>query len=79
MSGHVTRQFDIADRRTRVVNLTPKGETVIRKAFGTHAHAIAAASSGLTAAEHAQLVALLQKLGTSAQRQLNHESGTEGA
>jgi MarR family 2-MHQ and catechol resistance regulon transcriptional repressor len=78
-SGHVTRRFDSTDRRTRVVHLTSQGEKAIRKAFGTHARAMAAASSGLTAAEHAQLVTLLKKLGTSAQRQLDHESRTEGA
>ncbi len=33
-SGHVTRQFDDADRRTRVVILTPGGEALIRRAFG---------------------------------------------
>ena len=77
--GYVTRKFDAADRRTRLVTLTPKGEEVIRKAFGTHAQAMAEASTGLTAAEHTQLVTLLKKLGTSAQRQIDHSSDTEGA
>jgi MarR family transcriptional regulator, 2-MHQ and catechol-resistance regulon repressor len=77
--GHVTRGFDASDRRTRVVTLTPKGAALIRKAFGRHARAMAEASTGLTAAEHAQLVALLKKLGTSAQRQLDQESDSEGA
>jgi MarR family 2-MHQ and catechol resistance regulon transcriptional repressor len=77
--GLVTRQLDASDRRTRVVTLTSKGDALIRKAFGTHAHTMAAASSGLTATEQAQLITLLKKLGTTAQRQLDHQPEAEGA
>jgi MarR family 2-MHQ and catechol resistance regulon transcriptional repressor len=66
----VARSFDTADRRTRVVHLTPAGESLIAAAFGEHADAMNAAAGGLDADEQTRLTALLKKLGTHAERQL---------
>src|SRR5689334_10052220 len=59
----VTRQDDAADRRARVVHLTPAGEKLIEAAFADHTAAMERATSGLNAAERAQAAALLKKLG----------------
>ena len=56
-----------ADRRARVVHLTDAGRKLIECAFGHHAAALEAATSGLTAAERGEAVALLKKLGLFAQ------------
>jgi MarR family 2-MHQ and catechol resistance regulon transcriptional repressor len=66
----VARSFDTADRRTRVVHLTPAGESLIAAAFGVHSSAMNAAAGGLDADEQTRLTALLKKLGTHAERQL---------
>jgi MarR family 2-MHQ and catechol resistance regulon transcriptional repressor len=69
----VTRAFDGADRRTRVVSLTPQGKAVIGKVFAAHAAAMESATSGLTRKEQATLTQLLKKLGTTAEQQLTEE------
>ena len=61
--GLVGRRADPADRRARVVFLTPAGRSLIRKAFARHAADMERAASSLTAAERTALVALLKKLG----------------
>ena len=63
----VERCTDPSDRRARVVHLTEVGRKLIECAFGDHAAAMEAATSGLTAAERGEAVALLKKLGLSAQ------------
>jgi MarR family 2-MHQ and catechol resistance regulon transcriptional repressor len=63
----VERCSDPADRRARVVHLTEKGRKLIDCAFQDHAEAMEAATSGLTAVERGQAVALLKKLGLSAE------------
>ena len=63
----VARCTDPSDRRSRVVHLTETGRQLIECAFRDHAAAMEAATSGLTAAERAEAVALLKKLGRSAQ------------
>ena len=63
----VARCMDPSDRRARVVHLTEVGRTLIQCAFRDHAAAMEAATSGLTAAERGEAVALLRKLGLSAQ------------
>lgn len=68
--GLVVRTSDPNDRRARVVRLTPKGETLIRDLFDDHVAAMERATSGLTASERSTLVALLKKLGLSAQQLL---------
>jgi MarR family transcriptional regulator, 2-MHQ and catechol-resistance regulon repressor len=62
----VERCTDPSDRRARVVHLTEAGRKLIECAFQDHAVAIEAATSGLTAAERGEAVALLKKLGLSA-------------
>jgi MarR family 2-MHQ and catechol resistance regulon transcriptional repressor len=61
--GLVRRGEDPADRRTRVVHLTGEGRKLIEEAFARHAEAMEAAAGGLNAAERAEAVALLKKLG----------------
>lgn len=68
--GLVVRTLDPNDRRARVVRLTPQGETLIRTVFDHHVPAMECATSGLTASERTTLVALLKKLGMSAQQLL---------
>jgi MarR family transcriptional regulator, 2-MHQ and catechol-resistance regulon repressor len=66
--GLVVRELDDADRRSRIVRLTPAGRTHIGKIFAEHAEAMEAASSGLTKAERKSLIELLKKLGLAAER-----------
>lgn len=66
--GLVVRELDDADRRSRVVRLTPAGRAHIGGIFAQHAAALEAASSGLTKAERKSLIALLKKLGIAAER-----------
>jgi len=64
--GLVARAHDAADRRSRIVCLTPKGRSRIEDVFAHHAAALEAAARGLTRAERATLISLLKKLGTTA-------------
>jgi MarR family 2-MHQ and catechol resistance regulon transcriptional repressor len=61
--GLVARRHHPADRRARVVYLTPAGRRLIQQAFARHAADMERAASVLTAAERAALVGLLKKLG----------------
>jgi MarR family 2-MHQ and catechol resistance regulon transcriptional repressor len=63
----VARCTHASDRRARVVHLTEAGRELIERAFRDHAAAMEVAASGLTAAERGEAVALLKKLGLSAQ------------
>ena len=63
----VARGADPSDRRARVVRLTEAGRALIECAFRDHAAAMEAAAGGLSAAERGEAVALLKKLGLSAQ------------
>jgi MarR family 2-MHQ and catechol resistance regulon transcriptional repressor len=63
----VERCADASDRRARVVHLTHEGRALIECALRDHAAAMEAATQGLTAAERGEAVALLKKLGLSAQ------------
>ena len=63
----VARCTHPSDRRARVVHLTEAGRKLIECAFQNHAAAMEAATSGLTAAERAEAVTILKKLGLSAQ------------
>ena len=65
--GLVARAHDDADRRTRVVRLTPAGRAHIGGIFAQHATALEAASSGLTKTERKSLIELLKKLGIAAE------------
>ena len=60
-----------SDRRSRVVHLTEAGEKLIRCAFADHSAAMERATAGLDAAERAQAVGLLKKLGLRAKADLD--------
>lgn len=64
--GLVRRRPCPDDRRARWAELTPAGTAFIREHFPAHARAMARATSGLTAAERAEAVTLLRKLGLTA-------------
>ena len=63
----VERCTDPSDRRARVVHLTEAGRKLIECAFQDHAAAMDAATGGLTPAQRGEAVALLKKLGLSAE------------
>lgn len=64
--GLVRRRPCPDDRRARWAELTPAGTAFVRDHFPAHARAIARATGGLTAAERAQAVTLLRRLGRHA-------------
>ncbi|HEY6431169.1 MAG TPA: MarR family transcriptional regulator [Acetobacteraceae bacterium] len=64
--GMVSRSRKPGDRRAVRVELTPEGQRRIEAIFPPHAGKIAAAMSGLSPAELAQLGELLRKLGMAA-------------
>lgn len=66
--GLLVRELDDADRRSRIVRLTPAGRAHISGIFAKHAEALEAAAGGLTKAERKTLIALLKKLGIAAAR-----------
>ncbi|MEZ4393843.1 MAG: MarR family transcriptional regulator [Polyangiales bacterium] len=72
--GLVTRTHDAEDRRVRTVSLTPEGRSQITVAFEQHQRSMNRAASGLTRDERATLIALVKKLGTTAEAQLRGES-----
>ncbi len=61
--GLVVRRSTPADRRAKVVGLTPEGKRVVEAAFRRHAAELEAAMAVLTGAEKRQLHGLLKKLG----------------
>src|SRR5713226_8612931 len=68
--GLVARAAHASDRRARVVHLTPDGKARITQVFATHEEAMDRAARGLSKAERATLIALLKKLGMTADHQL---------
>ena len=74
--GLVARAAHASDRRARVVDLTPEGTALITRVFATHKQAMDRAAQGLSNAERGTLIALLKKLGTTAEHQLT-EGGRE--
>jgi MarR family transcriptional regulator, 2-MHQ and catechol-resistance regulon repressor len=67
----VERTADASDRRARVVTLTREGRALITKIFSQHSANLDAASDGLTATERQTLIALLKKLGKTAEQKLS--------
>src|ERR1700674_1169755 len=74
--GLVARAAHASDRRARMVDLTPDGKALITHVFSTHKQAMDRAAQGLSNAERGTLIALLKKLGTTAEHQLT-EGGRE--
>jgi MarR family transcriptional regulator, 2-MHQ and catechol-resistance regulon repressor len=68
--GLVARAAHASDRRARVVDLTPDGKALITRVFATHKRAMDRAAQGLSKAERVTLIALLKKLGMTADHQL---------
>jgi MarR family 2-MHQ and catechol resistance regulon transcriptional repressor len=75
--GMVERKSHPDDRRARVVHLTASGRKLITCAFADHERAMERAASGLTAAERAQTVMLLKKLGLRAAALFDGEGDSE--
>ena len=77
--GLASRAFDPTDRRTRLVSLTREGKRQITEVFAQHKAAMDKAAASLTKDERATLIALLKKLGMSAERPLaeseHHQKG----
>lgn len=65
--GLVTREINREDTRSRIVHLTAKGQSLIRAGFAAHADNMETAAGGLNAKERTELVALLKKLGLTAE------------
>lgn len=72
--GLVERTHDAEDRRVRTVSLTAEGRRQITAAFEQHKLAMTRAASGLTSGERASLIALVKKLGTTAEELLRGAS-----
>jgi MarR family transcriptional regulator, 2-MHQ and catechol-resistance regulon repressor len=70
----VSREINREDSRSRIVQLTAKGRTLIRTAFAAHAARMEKAAGGLNIKERTELVALLKKLGLDAQARLGTTS-----
>ncbi len=68
--GLVMRSVDDSDRRIRSVSLTPDGEAAITRAFAKHKGSMDRAAGGLSRDERATLIALLKKLGITAEQLL---------
>src|SRR5712692_8463358 len=69
--GLVARAADASDRRARVVHLTRDGRARITKEFARHQDAMDRAAHGLSKAERGTPIALLRKLGMTAERQFS--------
>ncbi|MBY0549634.1 MAG: MarR family transcriptional regulator [Candidatus Obscuribacterales bacterium] len=72
----VRRIPSATDRRAKLVDLTEEGRQLIETAFEAHRNHMSYAVEGLTESESSQLLALLKKLGKSAQQRLQ-DSPTE--
>ena len=64
--GLIERSADAGDRRAKKVSLTRSGRALITRIFDKHKADLDTAGEGLTRAERETLIALLKKLGTTA-------------
>jgi MarR family transcriptional regulator, 2-MHQ and catechol-resistance regulon repressor len=64
--GLVTRVESETDRRVRIVDLTPKGRTLIEQVFAAHAREIDALTQVLDPEERKKVTKALKKLGKHA-------------
>jgi MarR family 2-MHQ and catechol resistance regulon transcriptional repressor len=72
--GLVERRDAPADRRVRMVHLTPEGRKLIKRAFAQHAADMEQAASALSESERKTLLRLLKKLGYGAAELAAHNS-----
>ena len=78
--GLVERRDAPADRRARVVHLTPEGRKLIKRAFTQHAADMEQASAALNESERQTLLRLLKKLGYgAAELAADDSNGTDEA
>lgn len=75
--GLVVRSSDAADRRSRIVSLTPDGSKCIGEIFGHHRDAMNRAARGLTKGERTTFIQLVKKLGRSAEERLEEQPSNE--
>jgi MarR family 2-MHQ and catechol resistance regulon transcriptional repressor len=71
----VRRTTDPSDLRSRIVQLTPRGQVVIERAFRQHAIDIEETMAVLKARERTELIRLLKKLGMWAAARLENAEG----
>jgi len=74
--GLLRREANPTDGRSVVVELTPAGRRTIERAIPAHRHDIAVGMRAFSAAERAQLAALLLKLGRGLDADTDGEDGT---
>jgi len=75
--GLVSREVNREDSRSRIVELTAKGRTLIRAAFAGHEARLEKAASGLNMRERKELIGLLKKLGLGAQALVDEDREDE--
>src|SRR4029453_1079893 len=75
----VERSVDAGHRPARQAPLTRSGRALITRIFDRHKSVLDTAADGLKRAEREKLIALLKKLGVSAQAKLADKSGEDGA
>jgi MarR family transcriptional regulator, 2-MHQ and catechol-resistance regulon repressor len=68
--GYVTRVQDPDDGRCFQIHLTNAGRRVIRQAYGEHTGNLEKVAAVLTDRERSELVRLLKKIGTNAERNI---------
>lgn len=79
--GLVARHDDAADRRARIVQLTPEGRKLIECVFSRHRDEMEDALAGFSREDRAQLLPLLRKLGRAAETTFHaapQQKGVEG-
>jgi len=74
--GLIVRKTTLADRRARILELTPEGKQIIEAAFKEHAGDLEAVMSVLDPAERQQLYEPLKKLGRFAAEALKNSKRT---
>jgi MarR family transcriptional regulator, 2-MHQ and catechol-resistance regulon repressor len=72
--GLVSRMEDSADRRIRMVDLTPEGRALIEPVFSRHAEFMEKIVAVLSPAERAQLEGMLKKIGRHAETMGSRET-----
>jgi MarR family 2-MHQ and catechol resistance regulon transcriptional repressor len=74
--GVVHRTHSHEDRRTVVVDLTPKGRKLFREIFPQHARFVTTQASVLSEEEQRELARLLKKLGTACRQHQSNKAAS---